>query len=286
MSSSEYRGSVQSIAMLRRTLKESLVSFGVIGVAVGIAAAAFPADVAIGWPLLWSAIAVSIASGALRARPKREFGVGFKHPATNIRIKVGDLFDQRGHLVIGFSDTFDTELGDVVSPESIQGQFLTRIYRGDRNRLDRDLDVALKSHSGTIDHSKSRGKKKRYDLGTTVTLIGEGRNFVCCAYSRLHADTLMADSDIDTIWASLGAIWNEVQVRGEQKPIAIPIVGSFLSRVGGGSCALLVRLILLSYFVHSRVKPIARELTLVVSERDLEKVNLVELEEFVRTLNC
>jgi hypothetical protein len=53
------------------------------------------------------AIAVAIVStvvGTFNAWPKRRFSIAFTHPATTITIKVGDVLDESGHLVIGFSD--------------------------------------------------------------------------------------------------------------------------------------------------------------------------------------
>ena len=53
-------------------------------------------------------------------------------PNSVVEIKLGDLFDESGHLVIGANHVFDTELGEVIKPSSVQGQFLTRIYGDDR----------------------------------------------------------------------------------------------------------------------------------------------------------
>jgi len=280
-----YRHSLLSRAAALRFGKELLLSLAVLGTLFEVGAAAYPAGFA-GWERLGELAVLVIVVAAYRASPRKDFSVSFTHPATTIRVKVGDLLAEAGHLVIGFSDTFDTELGEVISAESLQGQFLSKTYRGDRERLDRELAAALRPHEGQVDTTKTKGKNRRYPLGTTVSLSGEGRRFVCCAYTRLRSDNYVAESDIDVIWNSLGAVWKELRTRGEQGPVAIPIVGSFLARVGGGSCAVLVRLILLSYFVHSRITPISQQLTLVIAEPDLTKVNLVEIEDFVRTLNC
>jgi hypothetical protein len=282
-----YRRTLLSRAALGRFCREVATVLGGFAIVVGIGAVAYPRWFeANNWHVLAWIAGLAVLGSIVRAWPRRRFSVRFDHPATTITVKVGDLFAEEGHIVLGFSDTFDTEIGDIISADSIQGQFLTRMYRGDRDRLDRELSAALQDHSSLIDKTKARGKKHRFPLGTSITLDGEGRRFICCAYSKLRADNYMAESDIDTIWTSLGNLWQEIRVRGEQRPIAVPIIGSFLARVGGSTCTLLVRLILLSYFVHSRVKPIAAELILVVSEKDLEKVNLIDLENFTRTLNC
>jgi hypothetical protein len=278
--------SVFSAAMARRLAKECLAALGALSIAVGIAAAALPDLVSADWRFVIALAIAAVVIGVVRAWPKRSFAVSFAHPSTTIAVKVGNLFNEEGDLVIGFSDTFDTEVGEVVSARSIQGQFLAQVYHNDRERLDRELGAALHDHSGVADPSKTKGKTLRYPLGTTVALNGEGRRFFCCGYTALHSTTYEAGADINTIWVALAKLWDVVRIKGEQRPIAMPVVGGAFARVTGSSCAILIRLILLSYFIHSRVKRISSELTVVISEADLEHVNLVEIEEFARTLNC
>jgi len=278
--------SLFSKAMVYKFFREFLATLGVLALLLGVLAVAYPAELAVGQDLVLTVLGVSVAVALLRAWPRRKVTIAFAHPETTITIKVGDLFDEKSHLVIGFSDTFDTELGDLISADSVQGQFLSRQYRGNTEKLDQDLAAALGSRSFVLDDKKAKGKQKRYPAGTTSTLSGEGRLFVCSAYSTLRPDTYMAESNIDQIWLSLGNIWEELRVKGEQRPVAMPVVGSHLARVGGSTCATLIRLILLSYFVHSRVTPISRHFTLVIAEKDLDRVNLVDIAEFARNLHC
>lgn len=281
-----FRKSVLSGAMLRRLVKECLAVVGAVAIAVTIAAGAFPQEVAEHWPFVIGATGVALLVAIVRAWPKRTFTISFAHPATTMTVKVGDLFEEKGHLIVGFSDTFDTEIGKLISPASIQGQFLTRIYQGDRTRLDEALEHALPGHEAAIVVKKAAGKTWKYPLGTTATLAGEGRKYFCCGYSSLDSATYKAESDVDTIWNALSHVWDAIRIHGELRPVAMPVIGSSLARVTGGTCATLIRLILLSYFVHSRSQPISREFTLVISDKDLHGVNLVEIEDFARTLNC
>ena len=93
-------------------------------------------------------------------------------PNTTVEIKIGDLFDEPGHLVMGANDVFDTELGEVIKPSSVQGQFLTGVYYGDQKRLDAEIDIALEplKTDKKREPNKKKGKFWRYPIGTTLVL--------------------------------------------------------------------------------------------------------------------
>ncbi|MEV6491389.1 macro domain-containing protein [Actinoplanes sp. NPDC051633] len=70
--------------------------------------------------------------GAYRALPGRVVARDLRHPDCRIEIIPGDLFEETGsHLVIGFTDLFDTDPSDgrIVDPSSVQGQFSAACVR-------------------------------------------------------------------------------------------------------------------------------------------------------------
>jgi len=236
------------------------------------------------WKGLFSVVLVSAIIALLRSWPKNNFSESFANPDVKIGIKVGNIFDQSGHLVIGFSDTFDTEIGDIVSKDSMQGQFLVSMYGNNQSKLDADLDALLQSEESEEDTTKTRGKNKRYKVGTVVALSGQERKFFCCAYSHMGSN-LKATSDINNLWASLQNLWDKIRVEGEQKTIVMPVIGTNLARVIGISFQLSINLILLSFIINSRIEPISKELILIMREEDKEKVNLLEIQDFLKSLH-
>jgi hypothetical protein len=96
---------------------------------------------------------------------------------------------------------------------------------------------------------------------------------------------LKATSDINNLWISLQNLWNKITVEGEQKTIVMPVMGTNLARVPGISFKLPINLILLSYIINSRVEPISKEMILVIRKEDQEKVNLLEIQDFLKTLH-
>lgn len=261
-----------------------LVSVGIISGVIQVITFSYTDLPSYEWRGWFSVVLISAIVALFRAWPKTSFSEAFANPDVKVGVKVGNIFNQSGHLVIGFSDTFDTEIGDVVSKDSMQGQFLVYIYGNNQNKLDADLDTLLQNEESEQDATKTRGKNKRYKIGTVVVLSGQERKFFCCAYSRMGSD-LKATSDINNLWISLQNLWNKIRIEGEQKTIVMPVMGTNLARVPGISFKLPINLILLSYIINSRVEPISKEMILMVRKEDQEKVNLLEIQDFIKTLH-
>jgi hypothetical protein len=215
---------------------------------------------------------------------RREFG----RPDITVEVKVGDLFEQNAHLVIGFNDVFDTDTanGTVINPTSVQGQFQEHIYDNDLSRLDTDLAKALRGTAATateLRSAKRQGKLKRYPIGTVATLGNSSQRFFCVAYSKMQND-LIAKSTVDYLWQSLGSVWDAVYLHGQRGTVAIPIVGSELAKINCLDRESLLRMILLSFVARSREELICKRLVVVIHPRDYDRINMLEVEAFLRTL--
>ena len=93
--------------------------------------------------------AVSLLFGIIASFPRSRVTVSYTRPDMKISVRRGDLFGQKGQLVVGFSDTFDTDTTDdrIINSTSVQGQLLSGIFGGNRAELDSLLDAALAPHS-------------------------------------------------------------------------------------------------------------------------------------------
>ncbi|MGW6742139.1 macro domain-containing protein [Streptomyces sp. NPDC055025] len=193
----------------------------------------------------------------------------------------GDLFEEEADIVVGFSDTFDTATTDslVISSSSLQGQLIQRIYRGDVAVLDADLDNALASVAVTAVEkrdAKPRGKLHRYPIGTVAVLERDGRRIFAVAFSRMD-NNLTAGSTAESLKHSLSNLWQEISRRGSERTVAMPVIGSGLSRLEL-SREELVRMTLASYREHARSRPICRELRIVLHPSDTAPFALLGME--------
>jgi Domain of unknown function (DUF6430) len=189
---------------------------------------------------------------------------------------------------VGFSDTFDIDTTNdlVISKASLQGQLIDRIYGGQTNRIEAELAAALRDkgpESTERRAAKRAGKLKRYPIGTVATLGTPARRIFAVAYSRMGND-LVAESTVDRLWRSLDSLWDAVYQNGQLRPVAVPLVGAELARIDNLDRESLLKMMLLSFVARSRERVISRELVVVIHPRDYDKINMLEMEAFLRTL--
>jgi DNA-binding SARP family transcriptional activator len=213
---------------------------------------------------------------------KKVFREDFTGPDIAIVVMSGDLFAQEDtNLVVGFCDTFDTDTGRniVISSESVQGTLLHRLYGGDRAKLDRDLKGALSHVPKVAVESRSDkrlGKLTRYPLGTVATLHHADRRVFGLAYSRM-GNNLVAHSSIPALRTSLENLWEAVYLHGQLKPVAMPLIGSGLSRMHEANYDDLLTLIVGSFTASSRRRYICPELRIIIRESAFEKIRIAEI---------
>ena len=215
-----------------------------------------------------------------------------KHSSRIMLSNVKEMSDEKkmllrgynGHLVIGFNDVFDTELGEVIRDSSVQGQFLKRIYKGKQDELDVDIETALQEYIGNrnLDPDKKRGKAWRYPIGTTITLGSYEKRYFLTAYGYMR-NNLTVKSNSDDILTSLDKLWQEVRLKCHGTDVVIPIIGSDLAR-SGLSRMQLSKLIITSFVVASKREFITRKLTLMIYPKDLDSIDFYELEDFIKSI--
>ena len=218
---------------------------------------------------------------------KKVFREEYADPGITVVVMTGDLFDQDdANLVAGFCDTFDTDTDRniVISGESTQGLLLQRLYSGDRARLDRDLRAALPGVPRACVEkrsAKARGKLTRYPLGTVATLHLATRRVFAVAYSKM-GNNLIAQSSLPVLEDSLESLWEAVYLHGQLKPVAMPLIGSGLSRVREATYDELLSMIVSSFVASSRTRYLCPELRVIVRQSEFEKVRAAEILKSVR----
>ncbi|WP_234367469.1 MULTISPECIES: macro domain-containing protein [Streptomyces] len=265
-----------------------LAAFGGVSAVVQFAGQLFPGTVSRPGPVLFASVALCLAWGLARARPQSAVRQEFGRPGMTVTVGEGDLFDQPGHLVVGFTDTFDTLVDDgvVINDASVQGQLLARHYAGDAGRLDAELAVALDGVSPVARESardKPRGKRERYPIGTVAVLGNRPQLVFAVAYSRMGNDCV-ASSGVQDLWLGLDRLWDAVHRHGQLERVTMPLTGAGLARLHDLDEDSLLRLILLSFVVHSWERMVCRELHVVVRPGELARINLREVGAFLATL--
>ena len=90
-------------------------AFGCFALLLGIGDVLFPDTFSFGRHGLEVIGGVSVLWGMIKICPRLNISRQMETPDVKISVKVGDLFEQKNNLVIGFSDTIDTEKGQIIS---------------------------------------------------------------------------------------------------------------------------------------------------------------------------
>lgn len=220
----------------------------------------------------------AIVAGALRILQPSTVRFTARGCALEVEIKVADLFDQPGNLVIPVNDFFDTTLGAPVSPRSVHGQFLQRQFPSDEQRARSAIDAELASRSMVESVPRSSGATKRYAVGETITLPrGSGDRFILFALARTNAATHKTEASLPEFVGALEALWEGVRNCCNHEAISVPLMGAKTGRVGLPKLSLAE--LLLSSAVHAEKKqPIASRMTLVLQHEDLAEIDLFDLQ--------
>lgn len=207
----------------------------------------------------------------------------YSTPDTKIRVVTGDLFEQGTSLVIGMADTFDIETPHIIATNSVQGQFLDRVYAHDVGSLRSELDAAL-AGKPVVGLVTKAGNTDRYALGTVATITHQRTNYFCVAYTSLDEHN-KASSSMGVLWEAMERLWDEVRRRSNGESVSAPVIGlgqSGMSTVLPMQDA--VRFLILSFMFASRKERVCDELVIVVRPEDEKRLDLLEIQEFLGSL--
>lgn len=204
-----------------------------------------------------------------------------------LTVKIGDIFQDPGTLVVSFADTFDTDITDneIIHESSLQGQLIEREFSGVVADLDRQIDqyIAGAQLAGEERLSKHRGKRTVYPIGTTLRLSGNSHQFYAVALTKM-SDELIVESSPDYLWQSLQSVWQQHRIAGNMGPLTLPLLGTELARISGLTPERVITLILVSFVTAQSIKPITKHLTIVVHHRQAAALDWLALEDLIRAL--
>ena len=212
--------------------------------------------------------------GSCRAWPRLTVNSKIAGTDAVIEIRVCDLFEQDGVLVVSSNTTFDTTMEDrTISRTSTQGQFTNRFCDALEN-LDRQIEDALDGieFEERDPATKPYGKRREYPVGTVASVICNSRSAYFVAIASLNANR-NASATREDILDALPLLWEFVRTRGDLEPIAVPIIGSGLARVSA-TREELIREIIKSFIAAAQVGRFCENLTISISPEDYRERNI------------
>lgn len=263
-----------------RALGEAGLAFGAAWTGMDAVDSAYPA-LAVDTPLALLVLALAcLFAGVVRALPPR--GISHRIGGTNSRVSVrfGDIFQERGVRVIPVNEFFDCELGEHVSPVTLHGQIINRLYGGDAARFAHDVD-ALLPRAFAVSIPRADGRSLSYPLGTTVQVKFNEDRYLLVAFAKTDPQTRKAHASVQDMWTALEGLWTSARIHSNGDAIVLPLLGSGQSGVGLPPQQLLT-IILAAAIAETKRQRIAREIVVVIQEEFFEDVDLNAFEALVR----
>lgn len=235
------------------------------------------------------AITTLVLAAILRNRKKMLTTISVNGSDLKIEFKFCDIFDQDGSTVIPLMDTFDTSFDkNLVDSNTLHGKLITKYYSNKVITLDNEITQSLTS-SGFSPVSTSqtlKGKKDKYDIGTTAIVQPEKK------YFYLTVLTKMTDSGNVTIQPEhiidfLANLWQFIPAHGRTtlKTINIPVIGKGINRLPAEyTHQRIIREIANSFITTSSQGTFCQKLRICIYPFDANYINLDKLKSYTEHL--
>jgi hypothetical protein len=207
--------------------------------------------------------------------------IRLKINTSEVEVKVGDIFSEQSDFkVIPFNEYFDTLVDDtVIAKSTLNGKYINNLFKDKIEELDNKILADAHLSKAVILENKDRpiGKKIKYRLGTICAID----DYLLTALTRFDADN-RAYLEIHDYINCLLNFWNEIDRIYAGKTVALPILGSGITRFKGYeniSDQELLELIILMFKV-SRVKfTYPSKVKIIVYKEKSDKINLLKLKD-------
>lgn len=215
------------------------------------------------WPLLLVLFAISVAA-LLSNWPKTR--AVYRDSKTDIRIILerGDLLKQEGLKVIHTVDTFDTELGRIIGPQTLHGAFLQLCAEKNIN-VDEQIDHTLEKYKPVRSNKNLPGRKDQYALGTICPVDIQGQPFCCVAFTHLQPDGTIEISKEEYI-KTLKRMWLHLaNPLVKQDEVNVAVIGNrFVDLPAEFSTEQKIDIMIQTFFAVAREKSCCRTLRICV----------------------
>jgi hypothetical protein len=214
----------------------------------------------------WAFLIGGVAIVIFRLVPTKRFSFKLDGKDITIELVSGDIFKQKGPIVVGSNTTFVTN-PEVISERSIQGIFTKKYFT---------------NHQALNDTIRGQITSDRQKFGTTVTVRANKRTGYFCALADVNENGV-AQSNIENIRVSLAELWNYLGSNGEKDILNVPILGSGFSRVSATREELFQEIVK-SFIASTSEHTFCDGLRIVVRPSDLRKndIDLLELASFLK----
>lgn len=150
-----------------------------------------------------------------------------------LTIKEGNLFNQKGVVVIPVNDYFDTHVGDgIIDPNSVHGQFIRILFSDRIKELDDKISESLKSRGvqGQTVSPRPNGKNVKYPLGTCADVMDGGNRYVWVVTTEFDSDNI-ARLTRDKLSMVINGLFAHLERICGRDTVSMPVIGAGNARL-------------------------------------------------------
>ncbi|PMG58834.1 hypothetical protein BCU88_14580 [Vibrio splendidus] len=204
--------------------------------------------------------------------------IDIKVEGSDVTIKVGDIFQQKGLKVIAFNEYFDTQVDNmIIAKNSLNGIFIS-------NHLDVSvsvLDNHIKNYTFESDEfignnpNRAQGKAKRYQIGT-ICIHGD---YLLTAFSKFDENN-KALLTMPEYLEFLINFWDKVNNVYAQQNVSVPIFGSGITRIKGHKSINdedLLKIMLWTFRISEMRFKYPARLSIIIHKDKINQINLLDI---------
>lgn len=150
--------------------------------------------------------------------------------------------------------------------------FIKTVLAGQSDSFNKLVDNSLKDNQFEV-INRSKGREKRYPIGTTAIVDLNDVKYFLVALSKTDIKTLKARADVPELWEALRGLWRSVRNNANGYPINVALMGSGLSGVGLPPEQLL-QIMIISVLNEAKRTEITSEIRIILTEDKFEDVDL------------
>lgn len=223
--------------------------------------------------IFWQVLFGSTVAAIITTVPPLCFSEKIEDKDVAIKILIGDVFNQKGDIVLSTNSTFDTTFdNEFISPKSLQGQLSKREY--DKiEHLDQEIDEQLIVIDPILIHKRTKSKQNQYEIGTIIKLnhrSGFRSYWVAMADVNEHGKPC---GKFENLQICLESLWRFMGEKGHMNRLILPILGSGRTGINESRFTILKEIIF-SFVAFAKEQKITEELTICIHPSDIKQENI------------
>ena len=175
--------------------------------------------------LIFVIVGVNLAVSLYSVKTKKKLSIKLMTQVKS-HIYYGDLFDNKGIIVIPVNEYFDTIVDEkIISSNTLHGYFIKNYFGGNNKELKQQINNSLSNIPPLEkDSNRKKGNKNRYPLGT-VAQVNKGENiFYLVALTRFNGNN-RAEVKKSEYQRVLCDLFDYIEQNSQGEKVSIPLIG-------------------------------------------------------------